>query len=88
MARIKVSNTTYKNRSEFEAAIDKAAALQLKLEADIAEHNEQKAAQDKAFKARIKNANAKINEIVVAAESYAAHHREELLGDKQSAETK
>ena len=88
MTRIKASNTTYTSRAEFEAAIDKAAALQLKLEADIADFNEKKSAQDKAFKARVKNANAKINEIVVAAESYAAHHRDELLGDKQSSETK
>lgn len=88
MTRIKASNTTYKTRADFEAAVDKAAALQLKLEADVAEHNRQKAAQDKAFKNRVKKAQAAINEIVVAAESYAAHHRDDLLAGKQTAETK
>ena len=86
--RIKASNTTYKTRAEFEAAIDRAASLQLKLEADVAAHNQRKAAEDKAFKARVKSAQAKINEIVVTAESYADHHRDDLLGEKQSAETK
>ena len=88
MSRIKASTTTYTSRNEFEIAIDKAAALQLKLEADIAAHNKDKAAQDKAFKARVKSAQAKINEIVVSAEAYAEHHRDQLLGEKQTAETK
>ena len=88
MTRIKAKTTTFQNRRDFEAAVDKAAALQLKLEADIAEHNQRKAAEDKAFKTRVKTAQAKLNEIVTQCESYAAHNREELLGEKQTAETK
>ena len=88
MTRIKAKTTTFQSRSEFEAAIDKVASLQLKLDTDIAEFNEEKSKQDKAFKARVKTANSKINELVVSCESYAAHHRDEILGDKQTAETK
>ncbi len=88
MSRIKSKTTTFPNRREFENAVDKVAALQLKLDADIADFNREKAHQDKAFKARVKAANAKINELVVSCESYAANHRAELLGDRQTAETK
>ena len=68
MSRIKSSTTTFTSLTEFETAIDRAATLQLKLEADIAAHNKEKAAQDKAFKSRVKTAQAKINEIIVSAE--------------------
>lgn len=88
MTRIKAKTTTFSCRRDFEAAVDKAATLQLKLEADIAEFNQRKAAEDKAFKSRVKLANAKLNEVVTQCESYAAHHREELLGDLQTGETK
>ena len=86
--RIKASNTIFTSKSEFEIAIDKVAALQLKLEREIAEYNLQKATTDKAFKAKVKSTNAKINELVIGCESYVAHHREALLGEKQTAETK
>ena len=88
MTKIKASNTTFQTRAEFEQAVDKVATLQLKMEADIAAHNEEKAKQDKAFKARLKSAQAKLNELVVSCESYASHHRQELLGEKQTGETK
>ena len=88
MPRIKAKTTTFSTRRDFEEAVDKAAAIQLKLDHDIAEFNQRKAAEDKAFKARVKAAQAKLNEIVANCESYAAHHREELLGERQTAETK
>lgn len=86
--RIKASNTIFTSTSEFEIAVDKVASLQLKLEKEIAEYNEKKSAADKAFKAKVKNTTAKINELVIGCESYAAHHRDSLLGEKQTAETK
>lgn len=88
MTRIKAKTTTFTSRRDFENAVDKAAALQLKLETDIAEFNQRKSAEDKAFKSRVKLANAKLNELVTQCESYAAHHRDELLGEKQTGETK
>jgi len=88
MPRIKAKTTTFQTRRDFETAVDKAAALQLKLDEEIATFNREKAAQDKAFKARVKAAQAKLNELVSQCESYAAHHREELLGEKQTSETK
>ena len=86
--RIKASNTIYTTRNEFEQAIDQAASMQLKIEREVAEYNEQKSLTDKAFKTKIKKAQAKINELVIGCESYAAHNRETILGDKQTAETK
>ena len=88
MPRIKSSTSTFQTLHEFETAVDKAAAAQLKLDADIADFNREKANQDKAFKARVKSAKARINELVVSCESYATHHRAELLGSQQTSETK
>jgi phage host-nuclease inhibitor protein Gam len=88
MPRIKTKTATFSTRRDFEEAVDKVAILQLKLDHDIAEHNKRKAAEDKAFKTRVKTAQAKLNEIVAQCESYAAHHRDELLGEKKTAETK
>lgn len=88
MPRIKAKTTTFSTRRDFELAVDKAAVLQLKMEADVAEHNKRKAAEDKAFKSRLKADQARLCELVTNCESYAAHHREELLGEKQTGETK
>ncbi len=88
MTRIKTKTTTFQSVQEFELAVDKIASLQLKLESQIADFNEKKSTEDKAFKARVKTTKSKINELLVSCESYAAHHRESILGDKQTGETK
>jgi len=88
MPRIKSKTTTFSSKLEFERALDTAALKQLKLEKIIADYNAEKASQDKAHKARVQTLRATINEALVACESYAAHNREELLGDRQTGETK
>lgn len=88
MARIKATTTTYQSRSEFEYSLDKVGALQLELDKEIADFNAKKALEDKAFKEKVKRKKERLNELIVSCESYASHHREELLGEKQGAETK
>lgn len=87
-ARIKTTTTELESRNAFEKTVDDIATLQLKIEADTALHNEQKAHADKLFKAQLKRDQAKLQQKLVACEMYAKHHREELLSDKQTAETK
>lgn len=88
MPRTTATKTTFASREEFEAAIDQAATLQLKLDADIASYNKRKAAEDKAWKNRVKEAKAKISTLLIAAEAYTAHHRDAVLGGKQTSETR
>lgn len=87
MSRIKPSQTAFSTRSEFESAINTAAEKQLKLDADIAAYNAAKSAEDLAFKNRVKKVKVEIDAIVSAAKNYTDHHRETLLGDRQTAES-
>lgn len=86
--RIKSANTGLADRAAFEKTVDEIAVLQLKIEADTALYNEAKAEQDKSFKAQLKRDQAKLHQKVVAAEMFAKHNRQELLGERQTAETK
>lgn len=88
MPKVKAKTTTFATRREFENAVDKVAILQLEAEKKIADFNKEAAFRDKVFKAWVKTRNAKLNALATACESYAAHHREELLGGKQTGETK
>lgn len=88
MTRIKSSKATLANRAAFDRTVDEIAELQLKIEADTAAHNEAKAAADKKFKAALKRDKDRLLNKLAAAEMYAAHHREELLGERQTGETR
>ena len=88
MARIKQSNLILESRPAFETCVDEIGALQLKIERETAEFNERKAAEDKAFKVRKKQAEERLQQKLAAVSSYCAHHRDELLGDKQTGETR
>lgn len=88
-SRIKASTATaLKNRPDFETCIDEIAALQLEIDADVAAHNEARAKADDTFKAELKAKQERLMQKVAAAEMFAGFHRDELLGDKQSGETK
>jgi phage host-nuclease inhibitor protein Gam len=88
-SRIKSSNAaTLKNRPEFETCIDEIAALQLEIDADVAAHNEAQAKANDTFKAELKAKQERLMQKVSAAEMFANFHRDELLGDKQTGETK
>jgi phage host-nuclease inhibitor protein Gam len=89
MARIKSSTAiTLKNRAAFEQCVDEIAQLQLEIDADVAAHNEARAQADEAFKAELKAKNERLVQKLAAAEMFSNFHRDELLGDKQSGETK
>lgn len=88
MPRIKKNTVTFESRSAFERALDIVAVKQLKLEKIIADYNAEKANQDRAHKAQVKRIKAEINERFVACHSYVEIHRDELLGELQSSETK
>lgn len=88
MARTKKSTVTFQSREEFQTCIDEVAALQLKIDQSVAEHNAQKAAQDKAFKTLLKTRKEKLSHKIAIAESYCAHHRDQVLGSKQTSATK
>lgn len=87
-ARIKRKTVELPNLAAFQRTIDEIAEIQLKLEADTAVHNEQKAAADKAFKAQLKRDKDKLVSRLAAAEIYANNHRNEILGDRQTGNTK
>jgi phage host-nuclease inhibitor protein Gam len=88
-ARIKSSNiTALPNRSAFEQCVDDIAQLQLEIDADIAAHNEAAAKAAENFKTELKAKQERLIQKLAAAEMYAGFHREELLGTKQSAETR
>lgn len=88
MPRVKASNSTLPSRAAFEKTVDEIAELQLKIEADTAVHNEDRAAADKAFKAQLKRDKERLSNKLAAAELYAGQHRAELLGPRQTAETR
>jgi phage host-nuclease inhibitor protein Gam len=88
-SRIKSSTAaTLKNRPEFETCIDDIAALQLEIDADVAAHNEAQAKANDTFKAELKAKQERLMQKVAAAEMFANFHRDELLGEKQTGETK
>jgi len=88
MPRIKKSTATFSSRFEFDSCVDEIAALQLKIDSSIADHNEQKAAQDKAFKTILARRKGKLTSLLSQANVYADINRDQLLGEKQTAETK
>ena len=88
MPRIKSSSAVLPDTAAFEIALDKIASQQLELEKTIADHNAQKATQDKAHKTKIKRLNDDINTRFAQCESFSAHHRDLVLSGKQSSQTK
>lgn len=89
MTRIKKSTTqAITSKAEFEACVDTLSKLQLEHEKMVADYNAQKAAQDKAHKAKVKSDTAKMQDLIARCEAYADHHREELLGDRQTGKAK
>jgi len=88
-ARIKSSNiTAIPNRGAFEKCVDEIAALQLEIDADVAAHNEAQAKATEDFKAELKSKQERLLQKLAAVEMFAGFHRDELLGDKQTGETK
>lgn len=88
MPRIKTSTATFKTETQFKNCVDEIAALQLEIDSEVADYNEQKALADKKFKADIQRKKERLNQKLATAEMYATHHRTELLGDKQTSETR
>lgn len=88
MPRIKKTDLTFKTRREFENALDRLAIRQLKREKMIADYNAEKARQDREHKAALKRLNAQISEDFEACENFVEINRAEILGDRQSGETK
>ena len=88
MSRIKATNTTFNTELQFINCIDECAKIQLEIDTQVAEHNEQKALEEKQFKASIQRKKERLSQKLAVCEMYAAHNREELLGDKQSADTR
>ncbi len=76
------------SRAAFEKVVDDIATLQLEIDADVAVHNEAKARSEKAFKDTLKSKQERLLQKLASVEMFAAHHRTEILGDKQTAETK
>lgn len=88
MTRIKTSTATFTSETQFKNCVDEIAALQLEIDAEVAEYNEQKALADKKFKAAIQRKKERLNQKLATAEMYATHNRTELLGEKQTSETR
>lgn len=87
-SRIKSSTVTLPNISAFEQCIDEIATLQLEIDADVAAHNEAQAKADETFKDELKAKKERLAQKLAVAEMFAAHNRDSLLGNKQTAETK
>jgi hypothetical protein len=88
MTRIKSSTAVLTSKSTFENTVDEIAKLQLKIDADTAVYNEEKSDADTKFKTQLKRDRERLAQKLAAAEMFAAHHREELLGARQSSQTR
>lgn len=89
MPRIKSTTANPLNKiSDFEKCVDEIATLQLKIDADVAVYNEEKALAETQFKAQLKRDQERLTQKLSIAEMFAAHHRDQLLSDKQTGETK
>lgn len=76
------------NDKDFAEAMDSFGQGLLKLAAQTAAYNEQKAAADKRFKNLMKLKAAKLKVLQKTCEIYATEHKDRLLGEKKSADTR
>jgi hypothetical protein len=86
--RLKPSNIILQTRAAFELCVDEIATLQLAIEAETAGYNARKSTEEKAFKTRQKKQAEKLQNKFVSAAMFMEHHRDDLLRDKQTGETK